>query len=245
MKNKLVLLVFTFFLVAAGVLWWGHKHAYIKNTVSSTSTSKPSTAKATSPQSPSFNKQLYPINQAGSLWWVVNKQRPLSPTNYAPADLVAVGNGQTMRKDAAAAFTSMLASAKQVGYNLSPESGYRSYATQTTVYNREIQSFGQAKADTESARPGYSEHQTGWAVDIGSTGCYEDCFGKTAAAQWLVTNAYKSGFILRYPDNKAAITGYRNEPWHFRYVGKELAAEMQKTGQVMEEFFGLPPAPTY
>jgi len=133
--------------------------------------------------------------------------------------------------------------AKNTGYALVAESGYRSYYTQVSVYNSEVKSFGKAKADSESARPGHSEHQTGWAVDIGKAGCFEDCFGQTQAAQWLLANSYKYGFILRYPSDKVAITGYRNEPWHFRYIGTDLSTEMHNTNvTTLEEFFNVVPA---
>ncbi len=225
-------------MLAGTILWWGHAH-HKSNPPAEQKSTAPLAQHDTTAQ-PSFNKQLYSTDQAGSLWWVVNKKRPLSPLQYVPPDLTNVSNNQMMRAEAAIAFTTLLNDAKKTGYNLVAESGYRSYATQVNVYNNEVKTYGQTKADTESAKPGYSEHQTGWAVDIGTPGCFEDCFGKTPAAQWLLANAYKYGFILRYPADKATITGYRNEPWHFRFVGKELSAELHKTGQVMEEFFGLP-----
>lgn len=151
-----------------------------------------------------------------------------------------------MRAEAAPALAAMIAGAKDAGYILYPASGYRSYSTQVGTYNAEVNSFGQAKADTESAKPGYSEHQTGWAVDIGSYGCIEDCFAKTPAAKWVLANATKYGFVVRYPLDKDNTTGYRYEPWHIRYVGQELSLEMIKQSMTtLEEFFGLPPAPTY
>ncbi len=200
------------------------------------------TVKSNQPSpAPSFDKSKYSINDPTSLWVVVNKPRALNPLTYAPNDLTAVGNGQLMRKVAADELSQLFTGAKTAGYTLVAESGYRSYYTQVTVYNNEVKSFGQAKADSESAHPGHSEHQTGWAVDIGKSGCFEDCFGQTIAAQWLLANAYKYGFILRYPSDKATITGYRNEPWHFRYVGVELSTEMHNTSvTTLEEFFNVP-----
>lgn len=200
----------------------------------------------TTSQPPAFDKAKYSLTDPTSLWVVVNKQRRLSPTDYAPSDLVAVGNGQRMRAQAAAALTQMFTAAKTAGFSLVAQSAYRSYATQVNTYNSEVKAYGQAQADTESARPGYSEHQTGWAVDIGAPGCYLDCFGTKPGSQWLLANAYKYGFVLRYPADKTAITGYRNEPWHFRYVGVDLATEMQKQKiTTLEEFFSLPAAPNY
>ena len=198
------------------------------------------------PQPAAFDKTKYSLTDPASLWVVVNKQRPLSPQDYAPTDLSAIGNGQLMRAEAAQAFLSLQTAAKSAGYSLVAESGYRSYSTQVSVYNSEVKTYGQAKADSESARPGYSEHQTGWAVDIGTPGCFEDCFGTKPDSKWLLANAYTYGFVLRYPSDKSDITGYRNEPWHFRYVGTDLAAEMHTQNiETLEEFFGLPAAPNY
>lgn len=176
-----------------------------------------------------------------SIWVVVNKSRPLQPLSFAPTDLVDAGNGQQMRQEAAAALQEMLQAATADGMNLQPLSGYRSYQTQQTVYQREVETYGQAVADTQSARPGHSEHQTGLSMDLGGSGCgIEDCFGDTAEGKWVAAHAHTFGFIIRYPEGKDAITGYRYEPWHIRYVGKELAAEMHRTSiQTLEEFFDL------
>lgn len=194
-----------------------------------------------------FDKTKFSTSDAASIWVVVNKKRPLDPKTYAPSDLVAVGGGQQMRKEAAEALTTMIAAAKTAGLTMSPLSGYRSYNTQVSVYNNEVATNGQAVADTQSARPGTSEHQTGLAVDIGGGGCgIEDCFGNTAEGRWLAANAYKYGFIVRYTTGKESVTGYRAEPWHVRYIGTALSTEMntQKI-TTLEEFFGLPNAPSY
>lgn len=199
------------------------------------------------PLATSFDKKKYSVDDPTSIWVVVNKTRPLNPKTYAPADLTAVGGGQQIRKEAAVALVTLIADAKKQGLTISALSGYRSYATQVSVYNNEVKQFGQTVADTESARPGYSEHQTGWAVDVGGGGCgVEDCFGRKAEGKWLATNAYKYGFIIRYITDKQPITGYRAEPWHIRYIGTELSTEMQKQGvTTLEEFFNLPAAPSY
>ncbi len=190
-----------------------------------------------------FNKAKYSTSQADSIWLVVNKKRPLNPISYTPADLAGVGNNQQLRKEAADAFTRLTADAKSNGLTIQPLSGYRSYATQVNVYNREVAANGQAVADSQSAKPGYSEHQTGFAIDVGGGGCgIEDCFGNTAEGKWVAANAYKYGFIVRYIAGKEDVTGYRPEPWHIRYVGTELSAEMNRTGtKTLEEFFNLAP----
>ncbi|MEO8785122.1 MAG: M15 family metallopeptidase, partial [Candidatus Saccharimonadales bacterium] len=135
----------------------------------------------------------------------------------------------------------MLDAAGQVGYTVTAASGYRSYNTQVSVYASEVNNYGQAVADSESARPGYSEHQTGWAVDLASGGCsITDCFGSTAGGRWVTDNAYKYGFILRYSAADTTITGYRAESWHFRYVGPSLSEQMHNQGvSTLEQFFGI------
>ncbi len=108
---------------------------------------------------------------------------------------------------------------------------------------------GKAVADTQSARPGFSEHQTGLAADIepASRTCeVQECFGDTPEGQWVAANAYKYGFVIRYPKDMQHVTGYIYEPWHVRYVGKKLAEQMHKEGvATLEQFFGLENAPDY
>jgi D-alanyl-D-alanine carboxypeptidase len=202
---------------------------------------------ASKPSETSFDKAKYSTDDPDSIWVVVNKQRPLDPKNYAPSDLTAVGGGQRLRAEAATALATLIADAKTSGLYISSLSGYRSYGTQVSVYNNEVATNGQATADTQSARPGYSEHQTGLAIDVGGGGCgIEDCFGDTDEGKWVAENAYRYGFIIRYMPGKESITGYRAEPWHIRYIGVDLATEMKKQNvQTLEEFFGLSPAPSY
>ena len=218
-----------------------------------TPSSKPSSAPSTTPSStptptptPTFNKAQFSIDDAASLWVVVNKTRQLNPKNYAPA-LTALnlpGGGQ-MRPEAAAALTQMFADYQAAsGAQLKVVSAYRSYSTQVSTYNGWVSRLGQAQADRQSARPGFSEHQSGLAVDI-NTGA-DQGFGATPAGMWLAANSYKYGFIVRYPDGLEPITGYEYEPWHFRFVGVDLATEMHATGvQTLEQFFELPAAPNY
>lgn len=205
--------------------------------------------------SSSFNKQQHSIVEPGSIWWIVNKVRPLTPATYAPTDLVtpnvplrhtAGDSEMRLRKEAGTALEELAAAAKQENINLLLASGYRSYQLQVAVYNANVQKYGQAGADKQSARPGTSEHQTGLAADIGAANrkCeIEQCFGDMTEGKWLAANAHKYGFVMRYPENKESATGYEYEPWHFRYVGKELAAELQKQNIItLEEFFGIVPA---
>jgi len=195
----------------------------------------------TEQQQAKFNKTKYSIDDPSSIWVIANKNRPLNPLTYSPSDLVEVGNNQQMRTEAATALTTLIAGAKAEGLTIQALSGYRSYSKQVTVYNNEVSKYGQAVADSESAKPGYSEHQTGLAVDVGGGGCgIEDCFGETAEGKWLALNAYRYGFIVRYTAEKQSITGYRAEPWHIRYIGTELSNEMHEQNvTTLEEFFGL------
>ena len=184
---------------------------------------------------------------------IVNKARPLAPADYAPADLVDVDvphtNAPRLRQEAADAVVRMFDAASQAGVGLVSLSAYRSYDTQTQVYGDIVGANGQAYADTISARPGHSEHQTGWAIDVGdaSGSCHlQECFRDTAAGQWAAAEAWRYGFVLRYPDGGTPVTGYTYEPWHFRYVGPELATEYHDTGAAtLEQFFDLAAAPDY
>ena len=141
------------------------------------------------------------------------------------------------------------AAREEAGLELQSQSSYRSYDSQVRIYQGWVNSLGQSAADLTSARPGHSEHQTGLSIDISSVPSVcplDQCFGDTPHGQWLAANAHRFGFHLRYPAGLTDITGYEYEPWHYRYVGVELATELHETGiRTLEEFFGLPPAPTY
>jgi zinc D-Ala-D-Ala carboxypeptidase len=138
---------------------------------------------------------------------------------------------------------------KETGKEMTVQSAYRSFASQTRIFNGYVANEGREKAERGSARPGHSEHQTGLAVDIGAVPAkcaIAACFADTPQGKWLAKNAWKYGFILRYPKGKEDVTGYIFEPWHYRYVGKSLAIEYHDTdAETLEEFFGLPAAPDY
>lgn len=164
---------------------------------------------------------------------VANKKHPLVPLQYVPSDLVSVGNGQQLRKEAAASLVLMQAACS----GLVPASGYRSYATQQQLYSNYVATDGQAAADTYSARPGYSEHQTGLTMDFAPI---LDTFAGSTQFAWLVANAHKYGWVLRYPSDKVAVTGYMYEPWHWRYVGVTIATDMHDKGiRTLEEYFNV------
>jgi D-alanyl-D-alanine carboxypeptidase len=207
-----------------------------------------------SPTPPAFDTSARSIDDPSSLWVVSDKLRPLDPVDYAPTDLVtpdvASQNPPTLRAEVAAAVVEMFAAGEAEGAGaFQVQSAYRSYATQVEVYGGYVQREGQAAADAQSARPGFSEHQTGLAVDISPVplSCpLKACFGDTPQGRWLADNAWRFGFLLRYPADKVEITGFMFEPWHFRYIGTELSTEMHEIGvTTLEEFFGLPAAPDY
>ncbi len=203
---------------------------------------------------PTFDRAAHSIDDPTSIWVVVNKRRPLSPVDYVPPDLVDVPVPHvfepSLRKEASEAAVAMLAAfTVETGLELQSQSAYRSYDTQVRVYDQDVASNGQAFADTSTARPGFSEHQTGLAIDISALpgNCsLNACFADTPHGQWLAANAWRFGFLLRYPADKVEIAGFHFEPWHYRYIGVDLASEMHDTGvTTLEEFFGLPPAPSY
>jgi D-alanyl-D-alanine carboxypeptidase len=198
----------------------------------------------------------FSLDDPASQWVIVNKHRPLKPADYAPADLVrpavaisASGEAAMLNSTTAAAAEAMFAAAARDGVAMVLASGYRSYNTQVTTYNGYVAARGQADADTASARPGHSEHQTGWAFDIGDGGgacSFQPCFADQPAAIWAKANAYRFGFVVRYPWMLHPITGYYYEPWHLRFVGVEAATDMAKRGiGTLEEYFGLEAAPGY
>ena len=197
---------------------------------------------------PTFDKTRFSIDDPMSLWVVVDKLRPVNPQSFVPSDLVDANVPavftSTLREPAARAVEAMFAAfTAETGESLRLQSAFRSYETQIEVYANNNQD------DTQSARPGFSEHQTGLAMDISPASgecALGECFANTVGGQWLAANAWKYGFLLRYPQGLTPITGYAFEPWHYRFIGTELAAELHRTGiQTLEEFFGLPPAPDY
>lgn len=200
--------------------------------------------------------QQFSHSDPASQWVIVNKHRPLSPLQFVPADLVqprvqlaVSGEASLLNSTTAAAAEKLFAAATSAGVTLTLASGYRSFQTQTATYNGYASTRGQASADTASARPGFSEHQTGWAFDIGDGGgacSFEPCFADQPAAVWAKANSYKFGFVVRYPWMLNDVTGYYYEPWHLRFIGIEAATDMSKRGiGTLEEYFGLEAAPSY
>jgi D-alanyl-D-alanine carboxypeptidase len=194
------------------------------------------------------------IDDPSSLAVVVNKTRPLSPADYAAPDLVSVPipyvYAPTLRAEASDAIVELFADFNnETGLEMQSQSAYRSYSAQVSVYNGWVDKLGQEGADLTSARPGFSEHQTGLAIDISAKPAkcaLDQCFADTPQGEWLAANAWKYGFVLRYPEGLTSVTGYEFEPWHYRYIGVDLAAQYHDTGaETLEGFFGLPDAPDY
>ncbi|WP_139327378.1 M15 family metallopeptidase [Microbacterium sp. RURRCA19A] len=188
-------------------------------------------------------------------WVVVNKKRPFDPADYRPGDIVMPDDVRALkesglRRTAADALTALVrgaadAGAGEIGYL----SAFRSYENQQSTYADRVSVSGVEEADRESARAGFSEHQSGLAVDIvpcdGSCGTLDDVAASSQGA-WVRDHAWEYGYITRYDVGRIDVTGYEPEAWHLRYIGPELAKAYHDGGfTTLEEFFGLPAAPTY
>ncbi|KQZ23463.1 M15 family metallopeptidase [Microbacterium sp. Root553] len=201
------------------------------------------------------NAPCISLDDPAHVWVVVNKARPLTPLDFAPSPLADIPVQMTTRSgqaraDVAAAVGEMAVAADSEGAGrIGANNGYRSYDLQVATHASHVRTDGQAGADASSARAGHSEHQTGLAIDL--VACESSCgaiesFGATAQGDWIAANAWEYGFIVRYEQVGSGITGYKPEPWHLRYVGRDLAAAYHQGGyHTLEEFFGLPAAPDY
>lgn len=183
---------------------------------------------------------------------LINREN-LLPKNYVPSNLVILDENKDnfhkyidsnlkpmVRKDIILDLNDMLSAAKKCGFSIIVDSGYRSYNYQEQVFDNFVRKYGYKKAIHTVAYPGSSEHQTGLCFDIGYmyNGIYNDDVKEDdKEVKWLMENSYKYGFILRYPKGKEDITGYNFEPWHFRYVGKELAKILHESNDTLEEHY--------
>lgn len=187
------------------------------------------------------------VDNYTDILYVANKKHAL-PYDYEPADLRTVNvessaNWQ-MRDEAATALENMFAAASDDGITLVACSGYRSAEYQDQLYSGYVQSYGTEVADSISSRPGYSDHQTGLAMDIGDHDqetVFTADMENTPEGKWLYKHAHEYGFILRYPKGKESVTGYAFEPWHYRYVGSTAANEMYKISpdETLEEYLDV------
>ncbi len=200
----------------------------------SNKTSQTTSNKTVSRAATGTSSKGYKIEKIDGIYYVkgiliANKTYDL-PSNYNPGKLLP---------EFSTAFSNLKAAAAKDGVTLWVQSGFRSYQTQKTLYNRYVSRDGKKAADRYSARPGYSEHQTGLAADFNEI---SDTFGDTKAGKWLSNNCWKYGFILRYPKGKESETGYMYESWHFRYIGDvDMAKELYNNGNwiSLESYLGI------
>jgi len=198
----------------------------------------------------------FSLTEPNSLWIIVNKQNGL-PEKYVPDDLIVpdvkLRLGKTeqqmqIRKIAHKDLKVMFAAAKKSNIDLVFGSGYRSGQLQRQFYQQYVVQDGKKNADRYSARPGFSEHQTGLSLDVVSPDgtCFlKQCWAETKEGKWVADHAHEYGFIVRFPKGQESITGYSYEPWHLRFVGRDLARNVFTSRQTLEEYFGLPAAPNY
>jgi LAS superfamily LD-carboxypeptidase LdcB len=182
------------------------------------------------------------VTNLNSITILVNKYNKL-PSTYVPNNLVMINSKYATKnlelvKEARDAFEKLCYDASKEGLVIKATSTYRSYSYQADLYNLYVKKDGVNRADTYSARPGYSEHQTGLAIDISGDGHYLDDFINTEEFTWVSKNLYKYGFIIRYPKDKSNITGYKYEPWHLRYVGTDIATYIYKNNITYDEYYG-------
>jgi D-alanyl-D-alanine carboxypeptidase len=199
------------------------------------------------PNADPFPALIEDYSADNSLWRIVDKQQPLNNLHYRPEYLTQApvpvrtdksADEQSVRTDIVEPTKQLFAAAKDAGFDLIIGSGFRDYELQNMYYTSYSATYGQTAADTFSAKPGYSEHQTGLTMDVSTADriCYiKECFGGTKAGKWLAAHAHEYGFIIRYPRGKEGITDFIYEPWHVRYVGNDLAKAVYKTGLAMEE----------
>ena len=196
---------------------------------------------------PGIDLSQHSFDDPASPWVVVNKMRPLDPQSWVPPELDVVGQAELV-PEAAAALQELIDDAAAADLQLLTGTGFRAYDYQEMIYTDYAAEFGADRADRFSARAGFSEHQTGWAVDVyASEQCrIQECFADEPAGVWLADHAHEYGFVIRYPRGAEDVTGYRFEPWHIRYVGPELATAMRERDvATLEQAFGLPAAPDY
>lgn len=204
--------------------------------VKSTTTTTSTTSTTTSTTTPTDKTSVEKTEEAKDVTHIkgiliANKTYAL-PSTYNPG----------VNSEAQSAFNKMQAAASNDGVKIWIRSGFRSYDYQKTLYNNYVSKDGKTAADTYSARPGHSEHQTGLAFDLNSL---STSFGETKEGKWLAKNCAKYGFIIRYPKGKESITGYQYEPWHVRYLGVETATKVYESGKCLEEYLGIQSKYTY
>ena len=188
-----------------------------------------------------FYTNINPSPNQNSNFVLVNKfyylDKDFVPNNLEEIDNNYSVNGKTLVNVARISFECLAKKAEDEGYTIRATSAYRSYDYQSNLYDNYVKKDGVNNADKYSARPGFSEHQTGLAIDVDNNKSSFNDFETTKEYEWMLNNAHKYGFILRYPKNKEYITGYIYEPWHYRYVGVEIATFIHQNDLTYEEYF--------
>lgn len=187
-----------------------------------------------------FYKNIKEIENPNDILVLVNKNNKLLqnfiPENLETIDIKYSNEGKMLKKVAKEAFEKLSSDALKLGYKIVAVSAYRDFSYQENLFNYYVEKYGEDYALNCSAKAGHSEHQTGLAVDVmGSNNSYDD-FELSDEFEWMINNAHKYGFILRYPKNKEKITGFKYEPWHYRYVGVEVAKIIYENKITLEEY---------
>lgn len=188
-----------------------------------------------------FYTDILEVKDPGSINVLCNKYNKL-PNTYEPENLVLIDSLYTdkeiyLRKEAYNAFINLYNDTKENNLNLQITSAYRSYKYQDDLYNRYVARDGRKEADTYSARPGHSEHQTGLAIDVSKPGVALSKFKYTDEAKWIKDSAHLYGFTIRYPEEKENITGFMAESWHIRYVGIDIATYLYENKLTYDEYY--------
>lgn len=194
-----------------------------------------------------FYKEIVMTPNQESLLVLVNKNYQLSQT-YIPYDFIPVEvtlsefapyETNYLRRDAAEATEQLFAAAEDLGFELTLRTGFLSYESQKKRYEQDVYEMGLEYAETISTRPGHSEHQTGLAIDVTTPSINNELtvdFVQSEEGQWVLSHAHEFGFIIRYPEGKEEEVGYTYEPWHLRYVGKEVAKEIHEKQWILEDY---------
>jgi len=245
-KNKkrfylMMAIVFVVILLVLIVAVTMIRSTYINNALDQANSTSNGSVQANTVEAASAS-DLTEVTEKADTMVLVNKSTSLDK-NYVPSDLVWVdlrGVRETqLRQEAAEALENLFKEADSKAITLYCCSGYRSYETQQELYQENVKTYGQKQADLVSAKPGQSEHQTGLAMDVTAESVnldLDESFGETTEGQFVKNNAYKYGFIIRYQEDKTAITGYAYEPWHLRYVGTDAAKTIFEKDITLAEY---------
>ena len=199
------------------------------------------------------NISVYIDTEPSSYTVLINKEYGL-PSDYIPPDLVipditfsfsGYKEKKLMRKEAADALASLFQAAKDENLTIYGVSGYRSYDRQLSIYNENVEKYGEEETNLFSAKAGHSEHQSGLSIDVSTKSIHnrlDETFAATPEGKFIKNHAHEYGFIVRYPKDKSEITGYSYEPWHIRYVGIDLATYLYENNLSLEEYYNYSPS---